>query len=311
MKTIVTGSLVIDITIYPSSHFKMVKNFLAFPFDHKIQINKIFVEVGGSGYNVSSGLTNFGNNVTFFGAVGKDTYGKMILKTMKSKKINSKNVKTVNKELTGFSLIFLYNGEKTIITYRGANNYLSEDDFKEAEFKKADVFLFTSMTSKQNVNFIKRAIETSKKYGLKIVCNPSIAMVEHQLDNLKKFIKNSDFLIMNGKEALKLTKTNNVKNAIKRLKKICKGIPIITASKLGCFIFDNKIKNFPAYTVEVIDTTGAGDIFTAAFLHSYYLTNDLEYSVKFANASAALKISNIERKIPTEKEVVKFMEEES
>lgn len=311
MKAVITGSLVIDITIYPSKHFRTIKDFFAFPFDHKIQVDKILVEVGGSGYNVSSTLTNFGNKVNYFGAVGKDTYGEMILKAMRNRKIRSKNVKIVGKDLTGFSLIFLYEGEKTIITYRGANNHLSENDFKESEFRNHDLFLFTSMTSKQNIGFIKCAIEVCKRIGLKIFCNPSIAMVENQEDNLKKFIKESDFVIMNKKEAFKLTKTNKIELSVKRLKKMCKGIPIVTAGKHGSYVFDDRVKNFKAYNVEVIDTTGAGDTFTGAFIHSYYLTNDLEYSIKFANAAAALRISSIERKIPNEKEVTQFMEENS
>lgn len=309
MRAVVTGSLVMDITIYQTKHFKIIKNLIAIPFDHKIQVDKIFVEAGGSGYNVSSSLTNFGNKVNFFGAVGNDTYGQIILKSMKSRRIKTNNIKIISRDLTGFSLIFLYEGEKTIITYRGANNYLSDKDLKDSEFRKSDVFLFTSMTSKQNVLFIRNAIATCKKYGVRIVCNPSIAMIEHQPDSLKEFIKNSDFVIMNKKEAFVLTRTKNLKLAVQRLKKMCKGIPIVTAGKLGCFTYDDKIKNFKAYDVEVIDTTGAGDTFTGAFLHAYYLTEDLDYSLKFANAASALKISNPERKIPDEKEVVKFMEE--
>jgi len=309
MKAIVTGSLVMDITIYPSKHFKMIKDFLAFPFDYKIQVDKIFVEPGGSGYNVSSALANFENSVKFFGAVGKDSYGDIILKQMKKRKITTDEIKIVGRDLTGFSLIFLYEGEKTIVTYRGANNFLSEKDLKEEYFRNADVFIFTSMTSKENVKFIKRAIEVSEKNGVKIVCNPSIAMVEYQKENLLKFMKSSDFVIMNKKEAFKLFGTKNIEKALAKMKKVTKGIPIITAGKLGSFVFDEKIKNFKAYKVEVIDTTGAGDTFTGAFIHAFFLTNELDYSIKFANASAALKISNLERKIPTEKEVVKFMEE--
>lgn len=309
MKAIVTGSLVMDIIIYPSPHFRIFKNFLAFPFDYKIQVNKIFVEPGGSGYNVSSALTNFGNKVNYFGCVGKDTYGNMLLKAMRNRKIKVDNIKIKSGELTGFSLIFIYEGEKTIITYRGANNYLSEEDLKESEFRNCDTFIFTSMISKQNIKFIERAIEVCKKNDVRIVCNPSIAMVEHQEEKLKNFIKHSNFVIMNKKEALKFTHSNSIERALILIKKICSGIPIITAGKLGCFVYDDKIKNFEAYKVEVIDTTGAGDTFTGAFLHAYYLTEDLEYSLKFANAAAALKISNPERKIPNEKEVVKFMEE--
>jgi len=309
MKAIITGSLVIDIVIYPTQHFKLTKDNIAFPFDHKIQINKIFIEPGGSGFNVSRILSSFGNKIEFFGAIGKDTYGQIILKEMKKNKIKTDNIKIIQSDLTGFSLIFLYNGEKTILTYRGANNYLSEKDLDETKFHNANVFLFTSMISNQNIKFIKSAIALSKELGIKIVCNPSIAMIEHQKEKLKEFMKEADFVIMNKKEAFILTKTKDIKTAIFRLKKICKGIPILTAGKNGCFVFEKRIKNFKAYPVEVIDTTGAGDTFTGAFLHAFFLTEELDYSLRFANAAAALKISNPKRKLPTEKEIIKLMEE--
>ncbi|MEM5875206.1 MAG: carbohydrate kinase family protein [Candidatus Aenigmatarchaeota archaeon] len=311
MKATVAGSIVMDITIYSTKHFKIIKDYFAFPFDHKIQVDKIFVEAGGSGYNVSSAITNFGNKVHLFGAIGKDTYGQIILKSMKKNKIKTDCIKIINNELTGFSLIFLYGSEKTIVTYRGANNYLSEEDLIESKIKNSDIFLFTSMTSNQNIKFIRKAISIGKKYGVKIFCNPSIAMVEHQKDNLREFIRESDFVIMNKKEALSLTNAKDLKVAIYKLKKISGGIPIVTAGKLGCFVYDEKIKNFKAYDVDVIDTTGAGDAFTGAFVHALYLTEDLEYSLRFANAAAAIKISSHNRKIPSEKEVVKFMEEKS
>jgi ribokinase len=307
MKACVVGSLVIDITIYPSKNFFLVKDMLAFPFDYKIQIDRISLDVGGSGFNVAKVLSLLGNEVEFFGKVGNDTYGEMILEEMKKSKVSVENIKKEN-ALTGFSLVFIFGGEKTILTYRGANNFLSEKDLKENVLRKCEWFVFTSMVSKKNVQFLRKAVEIARKSGIKIVCNPSISMVDYQKKNLLKLMKESDFIIMNKKEAMKLTRTNNPVNACKRLKRISKSIVIVTMGKRGSMVFDKKLKLFKTYKVKVVDTTGAGDSFTAAFVHSFSKTKDIDFSMKFSNAYAALKISKGKGYFPSEKEVLKFME---
>jgi len=309
MKVCIAGSLVIDITIYPSRNFKLIKDMLAFPFDYKLQIDKISLDVGGSGFNVAKVLSLLGNKVNFFGKVGNDTYGKMILKEMRKTGITTRSVKKEN-FMTGFSLVFIYGGEKTILTYRGANNLLSEKDFDETSFGNCEWFIFTSMISEENISFLKKAVEFSRKNGIKVVCNPSIAMVDYQKIALLNLMKKSDFIIMNKKEAMKLTNTKNPLEACKKIKEISRANVIVTMGKNGSVIFGEKMRLFKSYKVKVVDTTGAGDSFTAAFVHSFSKTGDIDFSMKFSNAYAALKISKGKGYFPTEKEVLKFMKGE-
>ncbi|MGC8993612.1 MAG: carbohydrate kinase family protein [Candidatus Aenigmatarchaeota archaeon] len=308
MKASIAGSIVTDITIYPAREFKLFKDFLAFPFDYKIQIDKISLDVGGSGFNIAKVLSFLKNKVEFFGKVGNDSYGEKILKAMEENKVSTKNVKVVD-GMSGFSLIFLFRGEKTIITYRGANNLLSEKDIDEKTIKNSDCFIFTSMISNQNIKFLRKATEIARENDVKIVCNPSIAMVDYQKNSLLELMKKSDFVIMNKKEAMKLTKANNPIKAAKKLKKVSNSTVIVTLGKKGSLLFEEKIKIFKSFKVKVVDTTGAGDSFTAAFIHSFFKTKELDYSMKFANAYAALKISKGKEFIPSEKEVVEFIGE--
>ncbi len=310
MRACVVGSLVIDITIYPSKNISLLKDMIAFPFDYKIQLDRISLDVGGSGFNVAKVLSILGNNVEFFGKVGNDTYGKMILKEMRKSGISIRNVGIEN-SLTGFSLVFIYGGEKTILTYRGANNLLDENDLNEDSIRRCEWFIFTSMISKENIRFLEKAIKVAKNNGVKVVCNPSVAMVDYQKNNLLKLLKKSDFVIMNKKEAMKLTKTKNPLEACRKLKKISNSNVIVTMGKNGSVIFEKEIKIFKAYKVKVIDTTGAGDSFTAAFVHSYSKTSSFEFSMKFSNAYAALKISKGKGYFPSEKEVMEFMSEKN
>jgi len=286
----------------------LIKDMIALPLDYKLQIDRISIDVGGSGFHVAKVLSLLGNKVELFGKVGNDIYGEMILEEIKKSKISTKNVKKVNFP-TSFSLLFLYKGEKTILVYRGTNSLLSEKDLDENAFKKSEWFIFTSMTSEENIKFLRKAVEISKSRGIKVVCNPSAAMIDYQRENLIELMKKSDFVIMNEKESMKLAETDDPIKACKKLKEISKAIVIITLGEKGSVVFDKHLKTFKPYKVEVVNTTGAGDSFTAAFVHSFSKTKDIDYSMKFSNAYAALKISKGKGYFPNEKEVLKFMSE--
>jgi len=212
--------------------------------------------------------------------------------------------------LSGFSLIFLFRGEKSIITYRGANNLVGIKDVNEKIIKKSKWFAFTSMTSKQNVEFLERAIHVCLKHGTKILCNPSSSMVNYRKRKLKKFIKRSDLVIMNKKEALKLTGMKSVINALNWLKSRSKGDVIVTLGSKGCLLATkNSVKRFKAYKVKVVDTTGAGDSFSAGVVHALRKGYDIEQAVKFGSALSALVIQTegATKTLPKEDEVEDFL----
>ena len=140
-----------------------------------------------------------------------------------------------------------------------------------------------------------------------VVCNPSISMVDYQRKPLIEFMRRSDFIIMNKKEAMKLTRASDPIIACKRLRKISGKNVIVTMGKMGSAVFFDRLKVFKAYKVRVLDTTGAGDSFTAAFVHAFSRTNDVDFSVKFSNAYAALKIRGGRGFFPREEEVLEFM----
>jgi fructokinase len=64
-------------------------------------------------------------------------------------------------------------------------------------------------------------------------------------------------------------------------------IVIITASDKGCFVFDKKFNYVPGVPVEVTDAVGAGDAFSAAFMHSYLLTQNTLHAARIANEVGA------------------------
>ena len=75
------------------------------------------------------GLSKLGNKVVFIGRIGNDPNGKLILENLKKEGVNTKFVRRTSNTMTGLSQIFITpDGEKSILTHRGANNSLNPTD---------------------------------------------------------------------------------------------------------------------------------------------------------------------------------------
>ena len=213
---LVVGGIIIDL-IARSEKFQVVNDNICFPFDSKITLDELKQDIGGSAHNVAANLAELGTETYILGSVGKGDYGEEALKNLRVHGVNTKYA-TLKEGSTGMSLVFLYNGEKTILTSRGANELLGGKDLDEEIFEKIGTLILTSLVSPDNIELMKKAIREAKERDVSIVMNPSMSMVTHRPDELKYAMKNSSVIIMNGKESLMITGKEDVDSAIKALK---------------------------------------------------------------------------------------------
>lgn len=305
---LVVGGIIIDL-IARSKKFQVVNDNICFPFDSKITLDELKQDIGGSAHNLAANLAKLGTETYILGSVGKGDFGEEALKNLRVHGVNTKYV-TLKEGSTGMSLVFLHNGEKTILTSRGANEFLGEKDLHEEIFKKIETLILTSLVSPDNMDLMKKAIRVAKERDVSIVMNPSMSMVTHRPEELKYAMKNSRVIIMNGKESILITGKEDVNSAIKALKSYGAETVIVTQDVKGSLVAEGEeIFRVPAYKVKVIDTTGGGDSFTAGFVHAKFSGYSTEEAVKFASAVAALNIitPGASTDLPKEKDVVEFM----
>ena len=305
---LVVGGIIVDL-IAKSEQFKVIDGNICFPFDSKITLQELKVDIGGSAHNVAANLAELGTITYILGSIGKGDYGEEALKNLRIHGVNTKYV-TLKEGLTGMSLVFLVNGEKTILTSRGANGFLGEKDLNPEVFDKVDMLILTSLVSSDNIDLMKNAIEEAKKRNVSIVTNPSISMVTQRSDELKYAMQNSKVIIMNGKESCLITGGKDVESAIKELKKYGAETVIVTQDVKGSLVAENgEIFRVPSYKVKVVDTTGGGDSYTAGFIHAKFGGYSTKEAVEFASAVAALNITTpgASTDLPTEKKVIEFM----
>jgi len=305
---LVVGGIIIDL-ISRSEKFKVIDGNICFPFDSKITLNELKQDIGGSAHNAAANLAKLGTRTYILGSVGKGDYGEEALKNLRVHGVNTKYV-TLKEGSTGISLVFLVDGEKTVLTSRGANEFLGEEDLNPAVFEDIDTLILTSLASPANMLLMKKAIIEAKKRGISIIMNPSMSMITHRPQELKYAMENSQVIIMNGKESCMITGEKDVESAIKALQNYGAETVIATLDVKGSLVAENdRIFHVPSYKVKVVDTTGGGDSYTAGFVHAKFKGYSTEEAVKFAAAVAALNIitPGASTDLPTEKEVIEFM----
>jgi len=305
---LVVGGIIIDL-IARSEKFKVIDGNICFPFDSKITLEELKEDIGGSAHNVAANLAKLGTRTYILGSVGKGDYGEEALKNLRVQGVNTRYV-TLKEGSTGISLVFLVDGEKTVLTSRGANEFLGEEDLNPAVFEDIDTLILTSLISPDNMLLMKKAIIEAKKRGISIIMNPSMSMITHRPQELKYAMENSKVIIMNGKESCMITGEKDVESAIKGLQNYGAQTVIATLDVKGSLVAENdKIFHVPSYKVKVVDTTGGGDSYTAGFVHAKSKGYSTKEAVRFAAAVAALNIitPGASTDLPTEEEVIEFM----
>lgn len=265
---------------------------------------------GGKGANQAVAAARMGGKVVMVGCIGEDEEGEFLKETLRGEQIKLTGLKISSHKRTGISLIGLDNhGDNTIITYPGANTEITVEDVNSYKslFSEAKI---TNLHWDIKKEVGERFIEMAHENGLKVVLNLApVRPIDSQI------LKLVDVLIVNEIEAKMLTNIEvldfkSARRAADRLKKIGLKKIIITMGDNGIAVFaENKENYLSVYTVNVIDTTGAGDTFVGAFTQ-FFLNYSLIDAIKLASKAASLAVTKegAINSIPELKDLDNFIE---
>ncbi|MHA2008690.1 MAG: carbohydrate kinase family protein [Promethearchaeota archaeon] len=266
---------------------------------------------GGVTANYLVCISRLGVSCGFIGAVGDDSYGRFLVKDFKKEKVDTKFTLLKKGFKTPVNFVFICNGEKTIIQSPHMHKTkLSISDLQEDYIAQSKILHTTIIHPK----ITQEAIKIAKKYDIKISIDLEPQIAQRGWKNLKKTLLCADVLIPNKEGAKMITKCDRPEESAQEL--VNRGIPlvIITLGDKGALITTEvSQKIIPTFEInDVVDTTGAGDTFNGAFSVAYWIRKwDLEKSVKYANAAAALKIQKLGARtgMPLHSEIEEFLAE--
>ena len=261
---------------------------------------------GGKGANQAVAAARTGGAVTFIARVGRDANGEQALAGFTADGINVKQVIHDAKTPSGVALIFVgKNGENSIAVASGANDKLSPADVRTAKaaFRRARIVLLQLETPLPTV---AASIALAAAAGARVVLNPAPARpLPAQL------LKLVYLLTPNESEAERLTGmavSNQVTAARAADALLARGVKnvIITMGARGAFVAGRDARQFiPAFKVNAVDATGAGDVFNGALVVALAEGLPLLVAAWFASAAAAISVTRFgaQPSAPTRREI--------
>ena len=220
---------------------------------------------GDSAANTMSGLARLGAKAGFLTMMGNDEMGQFFTNEMTRTGVEMLALKSDTP--TGRVIAMVTpDGERTFATCLGASIELSPDDIKPELFDNWDIFYIEGYLV-ANPDMLRKAISTAKDKGLKIAIDlASYNVVEESRDFLLELVNNYvDIVFANEQEALALTGMEP-ENALHYIAERCE-IAVVKIGAKGAYIQrGNEIVTIPPMKADVVDTTGAGDMWAAGFL---------------------------------------------
>ena len=263
---------------------------------------------GGKGANQAVAAARLGAEVIFIARLGQDAFGDTSVAAYQADGINTEHIIRDANTPSGVALIMVNrNGENIIAVAPGANAKLSAKDIfvAESSIRGANCLL---VQLEIPLEAVQTAIQLAQKHNVPIILNPAPAT---QLP--PALLEIIDYLTPNETEMAILVggypfkDTSDAENFLKSKFKV-KNL-VITLGERGAQTVGLHNEIVPAYPVQTVDTTGAGDAFNGGLAVALARGDNLMDAVKFANAVAALSTTHpgAQSSMPTANDVDVFL----
>lgn len=230
---------------------------------------------GGSAANTMSGLARLGIEAGFLSKIGHDEVGEFFKKQMVETNVKPQLLTTTTPSGRVIAMV-TPDGERTFATCLGAAAEMRADDITAELFDGWDIFYVEGYLV-ANPTMLRKAIETAKAKGLTIAIDlASYNVVEESRDFLMELVENYvDIVFANEQEAKALTGLEP-EAALHFIADRCQ-IAVVKVGAKGAFVQrGNEIVSIPPMQADVVDTTGAGDMWAAGFLAGLVKGENLE-----------------------------------
>lgn len=247
---------------------------------------------GGKGANQAVGLARLGAKTKMIGKVADDANGKKLLENLDKNGIDFSGVSTDGTQTGLAAIIIDGEGRNRITVYEGANAEIDPKEAADCIDSETDVLLVQFETSEEVViECVNRAIE--KEITTVIDCGPAKNFALERMQG-------ATIISPNESETKALTgispdDESTILEASKILKDRSKAqFVVLKLGERGCSVWDGKsLKIMPTYKTKVVDTTAAGDSFTAALALEFKRSGDIYSACDMGNKAGAIAVSRM------------------
>ena len=282
------------------------KEFMAYPYGAKLDIEKFDFKAGGGAINTATNFAHLGLSASTIVKIGDGIQGENITKVLKNANVDLSNIVKSKKHKTGFSIILIsFQGDRTVLAHRGANAHLEYEDIDLKSIRNSK-WLYLAPLNGHSTKILDKIADYAEENNVNMAINVGTSSIKQGKNNLYKVLKTAEVVIMNKDEATLLTEIEvrpdtkekkyseelihpDIKKMLKEIFPQKHKISIITDGNNGAYAYNGekffKCGEFPA---KVVSTLGAGDAFSSTFVAALEKTNwNIEKSLMYAAVNSA------------------------
>lgn len=264
----------------------------------EVTASRAVLEPGGAGGTIATALARLGNEVVLAARVGNGPFADLALKHVQTAGVDTHLVQTdPSLQTSSVTLLITPDTQRTMISGGGASRNLDATELHTEQVAACDALVVSaySLIGGPQREYAARALEAARRARLTTFIDMGSGAVDALRERLLALVSSVDYLLMNRRELYALTGESSISAALAGL--AARGIKrvLVKLGEMGSMVITPELTELiEALEIDgVLESTGAGDYYTAAFAHGVMEGYDLHYAARLGNVAGALNVTAI------------------
>lgn len=262
---------------------------------HEVLAEDAQVVPGSSSMICAMGLARLGNPVAFTGKAGADGWGAFCVSALQSAGIDVSAVRRDAALRTGITASFSTRTDRALVTFAGAIGALRAGDIGDELLGNADHLHVSSYYLQAALRpGLKSLFARARALGLGTSLDPGFDPAQRWDGEWRELLAELDLFLPNDVELCGISGCESIRDALHALDNGITRI-VVKRGRDGCATLDRdgNLLESPAFALDAVDSTGAGDSFDAGFLHAWLRDLPLAEAMRWGNACGALSTRGV------------------
>ena len=234
---------------------------------------------GGQTATVTAACASLGLRAAYMGAFGSDEHGRLIRNELKSCGVDVRQSIECDAPNRGAVILVDPHGTRTVLWHRSDRLKLPFEKLRPSAVQAAVIHI-----DDDDPQIAVHAASVARAAGVAVTSD-----LEHLSDHAETLIASVTYPIFEQNLPVRMTGERDPERALRKLRRLNAGLLVMTRAEQGSVALDGDTFHVaPAFSVKVVDGTGAGDVFRAAFIYALLQKWPVPEMLRFANAAAAL-----------------------
>ncbi|BDG20818.1 carbohydrate kinase family protein [Thermus thermophilus] len=264
----------------------------------EVPSRRALMKPGGAGGTLAAQLASLGHRVFLAGRVGKDPFAELALSRVREVGVDLRHLQEDPEHTTSSVLILVVpGGERAMVSAEGASRYLDPALFKPRFLDQVDAVVLSAyaLVGGPSRSYAAEVLEAARRRELPVFADLGAGAVRAAGKELLKHLRGVSWLLMNEGELKALTGASSISQGVARLRQEGFQRLAVKVGAMGSIVVtpegEELIEPFPVE--DIVDSTGAGDAYTAAFAHAILEGLSPVEAGRLANLAGALAATAI------------------